>query len=200
MKTVWIVLAAVAFVSLAGVGIDGCSWYAGAVSLEETTKAQYRDNQNRYDAFHKSVVETAQVPAQYAKDFKETLRAEVEGKFGNGGSKAVMQWFQERDLRLPTDLYAKVSDMIAVGRQDFKQGQQSLLDKQRRFGTHLRGVTGKLLWSSMFGFPNEMNGDFRPPRDLDGDGKYTVLDYDIVTSTRTREAFSRGVDEPVKVF
>ena len=48
-------------------------WYDSAVSMETSVKAQYHDNQNRYDSFWKSVQEVAQVQDKYKEDFKEVF-------------------------------------------------------------------------------------------------------------------------------
>jgi hypothetical protein len=45
-----------------------------------------------------------------------------------------------------------------------------------------------------------MSGELAPPRDVDGDGILTALDYDIMTSKQTKEAFETGEAEAVKVF
>jgi len=48
-------------------------------------------------------------------------------------------------------------------------------------------------------FPSEQTGEMSPGKDIDGDGKLTVLDYPIVTSTKT--VFKEGKDdEPLDVF
>lgn len=176
------------------------AWYNAGVSLNAAVLAQYQDNQNRYDTFWKSVQETAQVPSQYKQDFKEIVLAETSAKYGDGGSKAIMQWFQERDLRLDPTLYSNVQRVIESGRRDFKNGQTALLDKQRSARFHRDKTFGVI--GGIFANPyKEVSGDLRPPRDTDGDGRYTIFDYDIVTSAKTKAAFETGEDnETLKVF
>lgn len=174
-------------------------WYNTGVGLNAGTLAQYRDNQNKYDAFWKSVTEVAQVPAQYKDDFKALVVQETEAKFGPEGSQATMQWFKERSLTLPPELYTRVQTVIEAGRADFKQGQQMLLDRQRRAMTHRDTAWGQ--FAGMFANPfKEINGELKPPKDLDGDGLYTIFDYDIVTSAKTKKAFETGEDEAINVF
>lgn len=179
---------------------SGVSWYNTAVSLEEATKAQYEENQNSYDAFWKKVKETAQVPEKYKDDFKELLVAETQAKFGEGGSKAAFQWFRDRDINFSSQIYTKVQDVIESGRNDFKRSQTDLLDKQRKYRTHLHSFFGRM-WASLFSMPQVVGGDAAPPSDHDGDGVLTVLDYNIVTSEKTKKVFKSGEDnEPVNVF
>jgi hypothetical protein len=61
-------------------------------------------------------------------------------------------------------------------------------------------LAGGAFFGSFFSFPKEINGDLRPPKDKDGDGLYTALDYPIVTSGKTKEAFEKGEDEALQVF
>ena len=183
--------------------VGGCgamSWYNTGVSLQETTLAQYRDNQNSYDAMWKKIVETAQVPDKFKEDLKTVLVADNTAKFGPNGSGAAFQWFQERQITLAPELYAQVERVIEAGRNDFKQGQTMLLDKQNRLRTHRKGVFGKVCRGFGFDFLDDIEGEYKPPKDMDGDGRYTVLDYSIVTSARTDNAFKTGQDAAVKVF
>lgn len=198
MKGALIALVAVVVIGL-GILFGVMGWYDTGVGLQETTLAQYRDNQNKYDAFWKSVQEMAQIPAKYKEDFKEILVAETGAKFGPQGSQAMFQWFKERELKLPSETYTKVQTAIEAGRADFKRGQKMLVDKQRAARQHRKKIWGKfcLIFTD---FLDEINGELKPPKDLDGDGKYTILDYDIVTSKQTKKAFETGEAEAINVF
>lgn len=179
--------------------LSSVSWYNEAVSLEKTTKAQYLDNKNEYDAFWKKVKEVAQVPEKYKNDFKEVLVSETEAKFGEGGSNAMFQWFKDREINFDAGQYQKIQNVIESGRNDFKRAQSSLLDKQRKYETHLDKAFGSMV-SGIFGMPKEVRGELAPRTDRDGDGIKTVLDYPIVTSKKTEKAFADGEDEAITVF
>lgn len=174
-------------------------WYDSATKLENSTSAQWRNNQNTYDAFWKTVKETAQVPDKYKEDFKQLLVSETAAKYGPEGSKATMQWFQDRQINFDASMYRKVQDIIESGRADFKRSQTELLDKQRKVQDMTQSYWGGVM-AKHYDFPREMKGDFAPPKDSDSDGKLTVLDYPIVTSARTQKAFQTGQDEEVNVF
>lgn len=175
------------------------SWYDGAVRMENSTVAQWKSNQNTYDAMWKTIKEIAQVPDKYKEDFKQLLVAETSAKYGAEGSKATMQWLQDRQINFDASMYRKVQDVIESGRQDFKRSQNELLDKQRKVADYTQSFWGSTM-SGFFHFPRELKGDTAPPKDADGDGKLTVLDYPIVTSARTQKAFATGQDEEVSVF
>lgn len=188
----FLLLLLVGFVSMTG-------WYDSAIKLENTTIAQWKDNQNTYDAFWKTVKEVAQVPDKYKDDFKQLLVADTTAKFGPEGSKATFQWFQDRQINFDAGLYRKVQDVIESGRQDFKRSQTELLDKQRKVADMTQSYWGSVM-AKHYSFPRDLKGDTAPPKDLDGDGRLTVLDYPIVTSARTQKAFQTGQDDEVQVF
>lgn len=194
-----IVLGAIAAIAAISIFFGMTGWYSDAVKLENTTKAQWGSNQNSYDAFWKTVKEVAQVPDKYKEDFKDLLVADTTAKFGPEGSQATMQWFQERQINFDASLYRKIQDVIESGRADFKRSQDTLLDKQRKVADMTQSYWGSTL-ASHYDFPRVVEGLNAPPRDLDGDGKLTVLDYPIVTSKRTAAAFQSGQDEEVNVF
>jgi len=199
MNRVIAILAGVGLILGIVLGISAMSWHDEAIGKEEGVKAQFRDNQNEYDSFWKKVQETAQVPAQFKEDFKELLAAETTAKYGKDGSQATMQWFKDRSIAFPDTMYVKLMSIIEAGRNDFKRGQTLLLDKQKVFSVSTKTLWGKTL-GGYWEIPSTVQGALAPPKDLDGDGKLTVLDYPIVTSKRTNEAFASGEDEAITVF
>jgi hypothetical protein len=170
-----------------------------AVKLESSVKAQYQSNQNTYDAFWKKVTEVAQVPDEYKEAFKDVLVADTSARYGKEGADATMLWIQERSINFDASLYKQLATIIEGGRNEFRQSQDDLLDKQRVYENHLNTVNGSL-WAGFNGFPKVVGGDLAPPSDKDGDGLLTVLDYKIVTSSKTQQAFATGEDEALDVF
>lgn len=170
-----------------------------AVKLESSVKAQYQSNQNSYDAFWKKVTEIAQVPDAYKEAFKDVLVSDTSARYGEDGADATMLWIQERAVNFDASLYKQLATVIESGRNDFRQSQDDLLDKQRVYENHLNSVMGSF-WSGFTGFPKVVSGELAPPTDKDGDGLLTVLDYKIVTSAKTKEAFAKGEDEALDVF
>lgn len=201
MSTSRIVLIAVLLLVVSGlfVSCSAISWDNTAVALEEATTAQYMDNQNQYDAFWKKVKEAAQIPDKYKNDFKDLLVSETQAKFGPEGSKAAFQWLKDRDINFDGSLYKKIQDLIESGRDDFKRGQTELLSKQQAVRVHYNSFWGRKV-KGWFDRPTALKGKQAPSEDYDGDGRLTVLDYKIVTSTKTAKAFQTGEDEALDVF
>lgn len=184
---------------VAVVVFGGISWNNAGISIEETTIAQVKSNKNIYDKFWKSVSEVAQVPNQYKKDFAEVYKGIMENRYPEGQN-PLMKWIKEDNPDFDSKLYAKIQDVIIAGRNEFSQGQDDLADKQRRLSTHLRQFPGSF-YKGFFDLPSVQKGPLAPIIDLDEDGRITVFDYPIVTSTKTEQVFRDGKDdEPLNVF
>ena len=194
-------IVALLFVVAAGFGMNGCSYYKSVVKQSNDTEMQWKNNQIQYDNMWKVVQETAQVAERERGSFKEIFFGVMEGRYGDDGSQAVMQWITEHNPSPSPDLYTKVMTIIEAQRNTFTNGQKMLSQRQSVFKTTLQSPMGVFLWNGMFGFPAEITGKYKPPEDYDGDGKLTALDYPIVTSSKTEKVFEEGKeDEPMNVF
>lgn len=197
-RGLWIAVGVASILSIYLISIY-INFFNRAVELEASISAQYQSNQNKYDEMWKVIKQTAKVPDKYKDDFKELLLAEVPAKYGPNGSQATVQWFQDRELNLPAAMYTRVQDVIEGNRAQFRQSQDLILDQQRAYQTHLSRF-GHAFLAGVGGFPRAVGGAHAPNQDIDGDAKLTVLDYEIVTSTRTAEVFETSRDDDVSVF
>jgi hypothetical protein len=169
-----------------------------AVSQENGIEATWKDSQVQYDAFWKKVKETGQVTDRYADDFKELFLGSMEARYD--GKDPALNFIMEANPALPPDNYERLQTVIEEGRNDFARTQRTLVDKQRAYETHIEKFPNSSL-AGMLGFPRPVTGEYAPPEDTDGDGTVTVLDYKIVTSSKTQEVFETGrEDNPVDVF
>ncbi len=195
-NTLIIVLAVLAATGLVG-GCTVMSTYNGLNAQEKGVRATWRDSQVWYDTFWKKVSETAQVTSQYKDDFKEVFLGSIEGRYA---ADRPVQFIMESNPSLSPDLYKQVQRVIESGRDDFAQTQRTLVDRQRAYETSLSSFPNVLL-ANFMGFPHDIIGEDKPEKDLDGDGRYTVLDLPIVTSGKTQEVFKSGrEDEALNVF
>jgi hypothetical protein len=191
MKAAILIFLSLGLVLTCAGGCTVASTYNGLVGQENGVTATWRDSQVQYDTFWKKVKEVAQVPEAYKDALKEimldTTKARYEGK------DPAFLMITEANPNLDPSMYVQVQRVIEAGRNDFAQTQRTLVDRQRAFGTNLQTFPNNIV-AGVLGFPHEVNGEFRPAKDLDGDGKYTVLDYPTVTSAKTQEVFSTGQD------
>jgi len=176
MKTETLIKGAIGLVAatvLFGIVFVGSalSFRSGCIRAEAGIKAQYTQNQNNYDNFWKKVKEMAQVPAMYAEDLQKLYDGAIKGRYGAGGSQAVLQFIKEHNPQLDGRLYLQLQAAIEAGRNGFAADQQQLIDKKRQYEVALGSTTA--LWANvLFNFPRI---------DLD--------QYGIVTSEQTDEAF-----------
>lgn len=162
---------------LAVVGI-----YNSCVRHEADIKAQYTQNQNNYDKLFKTVAETAQVPAIYAKDLKDLYVTTTQTRYGKGGSRAVFQFLREHNPTLDAGLYRQIQQVIEGGRIDFEKNQEALIDRKRVYEREVlnTAVTGAV--AKALGFP-----------------RIDLAKFDIVTSATTEKAFEDKKAEPFKI-
>lgn len=167
-------LAVVAGVSAVGIN-NQC------VGQEQGLTARYKNNKNVYDTFTKKVKEVAQVPDMYTQDLKSVITADVSGRYGKDGSKAVFQFLKEHNVSLDASLYKQVQQVIESGRNEFQVNQTELLDRKRVYETYLNTFPQSLV-AKFLGFP-----------------KIDLKEIDIVTSAHTDAAFDTKKDEPIKL-
>lgn len=176
-------LGAAALVLVVAISIIG--WVVGfnnsCVTQENGIKAQYDQNQNKYDNFMKSVREVAQVPEMYTDDLKKVFTAAIQGRYGQNGTKAVWQWIQEHNPTVDASIYKKVQDVIEAGRLAFEADQKMLIDKKRVYENTLQVWPASML-AGMFGFP-----------------RIDLAKYGIVTSDETQQAFETKKAAPIQL-
>lgn len=160
--------------------------YASAVAFgaqqERAIEATWNNNRNILGNYTTRVAEMAQVPGMQKDDLREVMQAAFEGRYGENGSQAVMQWIKEAyPGTLDNQLYRNIQSTIESGRIDFQNNQTKLLDQKRVYQTNLDYVfKGTML--KIAGYPKV---------DLDK--------FNIVTSTSAERSFQTGVDDGVQL-
>lgn len=142
------------------------------VRAEAGIKAQYKANQSSYDAMWKTFKEMAQVPEMYVADMRKVWDGAIQGRYGEGGSKAVVQFITEHNPTLDPSLYTRLQSAIEAGRNRFNADQQQLLAKKQAYEVVLEGNRSVFV-GMWFEFP-----------------KINLDAFDIVTSDQTTEAFA----------
>lgn len=175
------------------------SWYATCVSSENTIAAQWRENRNSYSAFLNKVAETGGVTQEYTKQFRAILNETMQGRYGEHGGAHDLKFLQEHNLSLDPATFTRLQTVIEAGRNDFAREQRSLINRQQTYLTHLQSPGGNLL-NMVFNFPRTLHGTDTPTVDRDGDGRFSVLDYEILVSAAAKKAFETGTDEPLQPF
>lgn len=142
--------------------------------LEQTIKAQWDANRNTLSAYTLQMREAAQIPAMMADDMQRVVEGALDARYGEDGSRAMMQWIQEQNPSLSPEVYTQLQRMIEAGRKDFKRSQDILIDQKRVYETNLGSFwTGA--WMRIAGYP-----------------KIDLDDYNLVLDVTTNQAFENG--------
>lgn len=157
------------------------SYRTTCLNFETRIQTQYKQDQNSYDQFWKTVKEMAQVPAMYTDDLKKVYDAAIQGRYGAGGSRAVVQFITEHNPTLDPGIYRRIQDAIESGRNRFASDQQQLLDVKNQYQEY-RNTTSALVYNSFLHFP-----------------RIDLTKYDIVTSAQTAEAFRTKQADEIKL-
>lgn len=173
---------AVAIVVL-GLGVVGTivGTYNDCVAQEAGLKAQYAQNKNNYDNYFKKLKEVAQVPDMYINDLNKVYTSALQGRYGEGGSKAVFQFISEHNPQVDGSIYRQIQQVVEAGRNDFEQNQKQLLDKVRVYEITLQTFPNSVL-ARVLGFP-----------------RVDLSQFKIVTSDETEHTFETGKSEPIKL-
>lgn len=152
-----------------------------AVEYEKGLEAAYEDSQNVLSQYSLKIAESAQIPDMYTNDLKEVYTATVQGRYGENGSQAMMQWIQEHNPNFDSSLYKTIQQQIEAGRNKFEVSQRLVIEKKKLYETQLSyAVTGTVL--RILGFP-----------------KIDLDQIRIVKSQHSNESFSTGVDKGLKL-
>jgi len=175
------VLGAIVLVVLAVIG-SAVSFNNTAISKENQLEAQYKQDQNVYDNFTKTIVETAQVPQQYTADIAKVFKEAIGSRYGAEGSKALFQMLKEDNPKFDSSMYTKVQQVIEAGHAKFENNQKILLDQKQVYLTYIQTFPNSI-FAGMFHFP-----------------RMDLSKIDIVTSDSTEKAFATKKAEPLNVF
>jgi len=145
--------------------------------LEQTIKAEAKNNENILANYGQKIQEAAQVPGMATKDIVEIAKAAIGGRYGENGSQAAVQMITEQNPNANPALYEKLQQIIESGRDEFKTHQTRLIDAKRVYETELgSAITGTMM--GIAGFP-----------------KINLDDYKVVSTSRAENAFKTGREE-----
>lgn len=127
----------VVFIAIVGIsgGIVGKYISAKNMGVEYTSdiKAADKDSQQILSSYTLKIRDMAQVPKMYTKDLKSIIQSTFQGRYGENGSKANMQWIKEHSQSFDSSLYRNLMATMESGRNEFKLSQTRKIDMCRLF-------------------------------------------------------------------
>lgn len=143
---------------------------------ESLIQAEHQRSQNVMSQTATTVIDVAKIADNYADQVHELVEATMQGRYGEDGSEAVVQWIQEQNVTVDSEMYRDISRVVQSGRQDFANAQNRVIDVKRSYQTNLGGLWSGF-WLNVAGYP-----------------KINLQDYDIILDATTTEKFETGVD------
>lgn len=164
-----------------GLGCDACAVHNDCVRQENGLDAQYDQDQNNYANYFSKLKEVAQVPKMYTDDLEHLYKSTMTSRYGADGSKAIVQFIQEKNPKLDSRMYVKIQQIIEAGRNSFEADQKTLLDKRKVYKDTI-GQFPTSTMASWLGFP-----------------KVDLHKYDPVINAETEQAFQTKKAGPISL-
>jgi hypothetical protein len=173
-------------VGLIGVGMFALVLGSSVVSISNTEielrnsiGATQKSNEAVYDRVWKTISQSAGVTNAYKNGFREVFNDVMKNRYQDGGQGRLMKWVQEANVNFDSSMYSRLMTVIESNRLDFEREQKRLLDLSREHNNTLQRFPNNIVLSIL--------------------GRQPIA-VQIVTSDKTNEAFSSGVDNDVELF
>ena len=163
--------------------IMGLSSYNYAVAQESAIQANRDSAKNVLGQYGPMLKEALGVTRLQAKDVANVITASNDSRYGEGGSKATVQWSQEQNPNLDQSNYGRIINLIEAGRRDFREAQNQQIDRVRSYRTGSQQFP-RVIFLPMFGKPSP--------------GFFEKYDK-IIVSSQADEAYKTGIDDGVDV-
>lgn len=143
---------------------------------EQTIQAEYERSQNVMSRTATTVMDVAKIADNYSEQVHSLVNETMQGRYGEDGSEAVVQWIQEQNIEIDSEMYRDISRVVQSGRQDFANAQDRVIDVKRSYETNLGGLWSGF-WLNLAGYP-----------------KINLDNYNIILDASTTERFATGTD------
>lgn len=182
MKLAAAITAIVLVVLLAFGALGYVGFSNDANRFENQVKAKYTDNQNVYDNGWKKVREMAQVPDMQVDALSKIYDGVMKGRYGEKGSQALLQFIKEQNPDLNQETFLKIQRAVEDFHNEFQANQTQLISVKQSYDNYLTATTSGRFYNMMGHYPH-----------LD------MSKYDIVTSDKTQQDFSRKKADELKL-
>lgn len=99
-----------------------------------------------------TIQEQAQVPEMATDHLKQVIEAQMSGRYGADGSKAVFQFLKEQNLQVDQRMYLNIQAAMSGGRKEFEISQNRLLSTCRAYKDETGNVWSGF-WLRLAGYP-----------------------------------------------
>lgn len=99
-----------------------------------------------------NIQELAQVPEMATDHLKQIIEAQMSGRYGQDGSKAVFQFLKEQNLQVDQRMYLNIQAAMSGGRKEFEISQNRLLSQCTSYKNEVGNVWSGF-WLRQAGYP-----------------------------------------------
>lgn len=144
------------FVLIATVCGIGAMAYVGAANkgnqMENSIDQLRQNSASNLSNLTMAVTEQAQVPEMATDHLKQIIEAQMTGRYGADGSKAVFQFLKEQNLQVDQRMYLNIQAAMSGGRKEFEITQNRLLSQCTSYKNALGDVWSGF-WLRLAGYP-----------------------------------------------
>lgn len=173
-----------------------------SVQYEKQLNAQYLDNQNELSKFQSGFYEQMGIAGAKSDRMNQILADAVSGRYEAGPQGQGGQMFSAMVEAYPDlaglDIYDKIIDYVAAGRQSYKETQTKLLDMIRVYETWKDSGLIQSRLVSMMGVPSDRLEARIGTKVVKGEAALEQMKL-IVTTSTTQAAYTTGTMEPMTV-
>lgn len=177
------IFGAALLIGIAGLVIGYFSFSNEANRQENGITAAYSNNQNVYDNGWKTVIEKAQVPAEYTNQLRSLYTDALKGRYGATGSKALFQFIKEQNPTIDVSVYRDLQQSVESFHLQFQQAQTELVSRRQVYNNYLTATFTGRIYNFIGHYPH-----------------IDLSKYDIVTSEKTQQDFDSKKAGPLKLF
>lgn len=139
--------------TVAGIGVMA---YIGAANkgnqMENSIDELRQNSASNLSNLTMVVTEMAQVPEMATDHLKQIIEAQMSGRYGQDGSKAVFQFLKEQNLQVDQRMYLNIQAAMSGGRKEFEITQNRLMSTCRAYKNEVGNVWSGF-WLRLAGYP-----------------------------------------------
>ena len=146
------------------------------VALREQIEGQRKVIESTHDEMWKTINQVAQVSDEYKNAFDSIYTHIIDARYDKGDG-TLMKWITESNPQFDSKLYQRVQDEIEIQRSVFNTAQKRMIDLIREHNTLCK------TWPGSWFISNK-----------------SEIEYTVISSTKTKQVMTTGVDDDVNLY
>lgn len=136
------------------VGIYILTTFNSLTGLQNSMKASHQNNQQIYSSIRIQMEEAGAIAKAATDKQIQGIEAAIGKRYGEDGVSGVMNWIQEENPAIDTEVYKNVQRIVEASYNKFAANQETLIDKKRVYEDKLTKAPSSFV-AKNFGFTME---------------------------------------------